>query len=594
LLRIISGIAALGVVLALAFALYQAFAVRLHTYDGFDYLNDARRLSGDEAAVAAYYRVHAPLVPTLAVPVVRAVAHAPPDDPARWTLPHLLGVALAALSVLACFLWIRERTNARWAWLGALFVASTPLFVHYAHHILVDVSCAGWVAATFFAWDRATRGRGGWRHYGLFGVAIAGATLTKYALGALPIAFVLAELLRVVIERKLRARRWLGLVLAGAVAATLFAAAMSAAFFVIDGDVLTARDFAALLGEASGMVAPMEGEGAWDYLPLLFGTVSVFTLGLSLVGLVDGLRRDWRRDLPAATWIALFGGLLAFRVGHNEARYLLPVLPAVALFATLGARSLVRMARRGLPLPARRTAIATLGVALALSVAPGVSRAARDTHPFFRSDTQAVFARWVEDHAPGGGKVLWAGHFVALTPPDPSPGLVEDEFFDYFHLGHPAVHFLTDAHMEGVDGFPDPAEVLRRDEGAADVFVVGPREFVFAYAVAHGAERPATFELFARRRLTLRPEGDRWVDDGGTAWLRTIEDADGRVTVEALRDLGEVDLAARAVLGPRMPLGRHHLGEGDRATVRGGWSHRGAQLHLVSIVSERFPASWAP
>ena len=582
----------MGVAVALGFALFQAFAVRLHTYDSFDYLNDARLLSGDEAAVAGYYRVHAPLVPVLATPVARAVAHSPVDDPARWTLPHLLGVGLAALSVLCCFLWFSERVGGRWGWVGALFFASSPLVVHYAHHLLVDVSCAGWVAATFFAWDRATGRRGGWRHYALFGVAIAGATLTKYALGALPIAFVAAELLRVAIERKLRARRWLGLVLAGGVAAALFAAAMSAIFYVIDGDVFTLSDFGALLGEASGMVAPMEGEGAWDYAPLLFGTVSGVTVALAAFGLVEGLRREWRRDLPAVLWIALFVGLLSFRVGHNEARYLLPVLPAIALFATLGGRAILRLARRRMPRLARPAVMAGLTLALALSVVPGASQAVRDTHPFFRSDTQASFARWVQEHAPGGGKVFWAGHFVALTPPDPNPGLVEDEFYDYFHLGHPAVHFLTDARMVGVDGFPDPAEFLRHDEGVADVYVVGPQEFVFAYAVAHGAVRPTTFEAFARRRLILHLEEDRWVDDGGTAWLRFDEDG-ARTTLVALRDLGEVDFAARPTLGPGVSLGRHHLARGERTSVRGGWIRQGTCLHASSIVSQQFRASWA-
>lgn len=568
-------LAAAGVALALGFTLHQAVQVRLHYYDSFDYMNDARRLNGDESA--AYYRVHAPLVPVLARPVVASILDTEDaGDPSRWILPHLLGWGMAALALLAAWLWMRERVGARWALLGVLLLCGTRLFVRYAPFLLVDIATAGWVALSFFAWARATSARGEPRHWLLFGLAIAGGMLTKYSLGALPFAFVAAELVRIPLERRLRLRRVAWAAAAGLVAAGAFWLSLSAVFTEVDGEPFTLEAFRELIAGASAMVEPMPGETSWDYGPLLLATVSPITVGLAALGAVVGLRRDWRRDLPALLWLLGFVALISFRVGHNEARYLWPALPPLAYFATVGARWLHRAARSWIRHPTPRAAA---GVALALAaLVPGVRQAARDTHPFFYASTQPDFLRFVQEETRAPRRAFWTGHFVALTPPSPNEGIVEDEFMDFFHLSHPAIHLFTDAQMLGV-ATSDPARHLRREGGDGDVLVVGPPGFVFAHAAQTGRlVPPATFDVYARRRVALRREGDAYVDDEGETWLRWRDGA-----LLAARDLGEADLT---IDGERLPTRAFEAG--DRLARPAAPT----AIDLVSVRRRTFPASW--
>jgi hypothetical protein len=574
-------VGALVVAMGLAFMLHQAFALQIHYYDTFDYLNDARRLLGDESA--SYYRVHAPLGPLLAMPVASAIlSTAEVDDPLRWVLPHLLGALLAALTLLAVWGWLRSRVGGRWALLGVLLLMGTSLFVRYAPFLLVDIATAGWVAAAFLAWARATSPRGRWFHYGAFGVAIAGGMLTKYSVIVLPLPFVAAELVRVVVERRLCWRRLLGGLFGGCVAALVFWGVMSAVFGYVDGRPFTLETLEALLAGSSAAVVSFPGETWADYAPMLVACVSPITLALAALGVATGLRRSWRRDLPVLLWILLLGGLLSFRIGHNEARYLWPILPAIAYFAVIGARAswgmLHSLARgRG------RVAVALLSLAvMGLALTPGISQARRDTHPFFYTGTQPAFVRFIEDHTSGDRSVFWAGHFVALSPPSPNAAVPEDEFFDFFHLGHPCVHLLTSGRVVGVPSPGDPARFLRGRPGEGDVLVVGPPSFVFG----PGAAAPETFEVYARRRLSLRREGSAYVDDDGRAWLRVVGSE-----LEAVTELGECDLSAVPVGGDAIPLGRHVLGPGARFTP-GPALEGEAPLSVVSVVRRVFPASW--
>lgn len=574
--RLPAWLAAAGVALALGFTLHQAVQVRLHYYDSFDYMNDARRLNGDESA--AYYRVHAPLVPVLARPIVSAIVDAEDaGDPVRWILPHLLGWAMAALALLAAWLWMRERAGAGWALLGVLLLCSTRLFIRYAPFLLVDIATAGWVALAFFAWARATCARGEPRHWLLFGLAVAGGMLTKYSLGALPFAFIAAELMRIPLERRLRLRRIAGALAAGVVAAVAFWLFLAAVFREVDGEPFTLEAFQALIGGASAMVEPMPGETQWDYGPMLLATVSPITVALALVGVPVGLRRDWRRDLPALLWMLGFTALISFRVGHNEARYLWPALPALAYFAMIGARWLYALVWSRLR--ARRLLPVVGASVVALATWPAFVQARRDTHPFFYADTQPDFLRFIQEETRPPRRAFWTGHFVALTPPSPNEGLVQDEFMDFFHLSHPPVHLFTDAQMIGV-ATRAPADYLRRQDGAGDVLVVGPPGFVFAYADQSGQlEPPETFDVWSRRRAVLRRAGDAYVDDSGEAWFHWRDGA-----LVATRAWGEVDLTLESG-----PLPRRSIAEGERVALPAA----PRELEAVSVRRRTFPASWS-
>lgn len=561
------GLAAL-VTLGIGFTLHQAFALRIHYYDTYDYLNDARRLGGDRSA--AYYRVHSPLVPVLAIPVARAIGDVePPDAPIRWVLPHLLGVALAVFTLVLVFLWLRDRAGTRWALLGLVLLIGTRLFVRYSPFLLVDIATAGWAAAAFLAWARATSAHGRPWHYALFGLAVAGGMLTKYSMLILPVPFAAAELVRIAVERRIRWRRIGGGLLGAAVAAATFWLFMSTVFTSLDRRPFTFETLRELLTGSSAAVAALPHETPWDYAPMLVSCVSFVTVALAALGAAASLRTGWRRDLPVAIWVVLFFAVFSLAIGHNEARYLWPALPGLIYFAVLGARTLFRSLAA--TAPRLRSAVA-VGL-LAIAIRPGVAQAIRDSHPFFRTPIQPEVVRFVQENTRNDRTVFWTGHFVALTPPNPNADLPQDEFFDFFHLAHPCIHMMTDGRVVGVDA-GDPAAFLRARGNDGDAMIVGPPFFVYAQT---SSEPPATFEMLAIRRVTLRREGDLYVDDEGAAWLRAEGD-----DLVALDDLGELDLHAN------VPLGRRTLARGDR--VRGA---AGAErLQVVRLVRRELPASF--
>ena len=64
--------------------------------------------------------------------------------------------------------------------------------------------------------------------------------------------------------------------------------------------------------------------------------MSIPTLLMSLVGLLIAIFRMQDRDIPFLAWLIVIGGTIVFVIGHTEARYLLPAVPAILYFAIRG------------------------------------------------------------------------------------------------------------------------------------------------------------------------------------------------------------------------------------------------------------------
>lgn len=489
------------VVLAfVAFAAIQAFQIRIRFYDTYDYLNDARAILGDDGPGAAYYRVHAPVMPLVAT--LGALAHDPSDPANRWTwlVPHALAFlwVLLTLAALAAYLGRRHGRgppwNGFWIWGLALFVA-TPLFVRYSPHLLVDIPTAGAVAASLWLWDRVRVDRQ-WRWPILLGIAWGVAMGLKYSLLLFPGVFAVAALLETIVDRKLFTRRNARVALAGATGLATFFGLISFVYSNGTPEGFSFEQWVADLREASSMVRPMEGDGPWDNVVMLGQVLSPVALVLAAIGLPAALHR-WRRDLPAVLWLAFFVAMLSLGVGHSEARYLYPVFPVVMHLAVLGLRTLWGW-RRATPerrAKAQRALRVVLPVSLLAASVPGVAQMVTDRDPFFRRPTHQRVARLIVDALPDDGKVHYSGHFVVLTPPN-KVTYERDEFFDFFHFGHPAIHFLTRRQVLGSRvGRPELA--LRRERSAA-AFIVGPSRFHHATDYLAGHELPTTFEVWIR------------------------------------------------------------------------------------------------
>jgi hypothetical protein len=494
-------LATLVVAAFVVFAAVQAFQIRVRFYDTYDYLNDARAILGDDGAGAAYYRVHAPVMPLVAT--LGAMAH-DPADPAnrwRWLVPHALAFlgALLTLAALGAFLARRHGRGPPWRrfwiWGLALFVVS-PLFVRYSPHLLVDIPTAGAVAASLWLWDRV-RVEKSWRWPVLLGVAWGVAMGLKYSLLLFPGVFAVAALVETAADRRLFSRRNARIALAGVVGLATFFALIAFVYDRAFEEGFSLERWIADLQQASNMVRPMEGDRPSDNLVLLAQVLSPVALVLAAIGLPSAMKA-WRRDLPGLLWLVFFVAMLSFGVGHSEARYLYPVFPVVMHLAVLGLRTLwsPKIAPAGRA-RMRRTLRWVLPVALVAAALPGFGQMVTDRDPFFRRPTHWRVAELLVRELPPEGKVYFSGHFVVLAPPDPV-SYERDEFFDFFHLGHPAIHFLTRRQVQGAHGPPEAH--LRRARGEADAFVVGASRFHHTTDLLAGNPLPSTFTIWIRSR----------------------------------------------------------------------------------------------
>jgi len=512
-----------GILVAAAalFTLHQVLHLRVHYYDTYDYLNDARALLGVEGA--GYYDVHAPLVPALLTPAAWIGMQPPADDPLGWILPHGTSAVLNGLVLLAVFGWLRQRFGSRWALVGvALFVCSRP-FVRFAPHVMVDLAAAGGVAAAFWLQERRRIVKGARAELGfavLLGLSLAAALLTKYAIFLLPIVVGAVDLVRAPLEKRLRWRWAFGWALV----------VLSTAALVWWGigwpqeEPLTIARFEEIQAHSRGYVRALEHESWSDYGRLALVAFGWVPWALGALGILASLR-TWRRDLGAISWLLVFGGFVVFGVGHNKARYLLPLAPALVYLAVAGLRLVSRT-------PRTVGAIACTSL-LALATPPAVDQARLDAQAFFYEPVQGEALRFLELHRSEEGRVFWSGYFLALAPPR-TLDLEEDEYLDVFHVGHPATSFhLATPTVGAPPGIAGP-RWLRRHGRPGDVFVGGPRQFHSMTTVRAG-EADAVFTVSAYARERLRHRDGRYVDEAGEARLELEGER-----LRPLEDLGNV------------------------------------------------------
>jgi hypothetical protein len=262
----------------------------------------------------------------------------------------LIGHALAGLVLT----WLLGRTlglGARWAAVGAVAIAASPLYLFMAQQAMSDVPALVWTTvAVIAAWR--SRQRTGWA--ALAGAAMALDVLVRpsNALAFLPIAVALGGAWR----------RWLWFALAGLPGAVFFLAYSRAAYggFLMTGYGDASQEF--LREYIPGTLLHYV-----HWLPLLLSPLAVLAAGLPLV-----LRRAPRAAVLLGVWILVYLGFYSAYVCTHQTwwylRFLLPAAPAIVVGGLLVARQLAGGWIARLPVPA---AYAVWLGALALVVANG-------------------------------------------------------------------------------------------------------------------------------------------------------------------------------------------------------------------------------
>ena len=318
------------------------------------------------------------------------------DPTGHYLAARGLGALCGTLTIVAVYLFGARLHGRRVGLAAALFLALAPVAVRDAHYVKLDVPVTLFATLAFAALaaipadaDAATRSRR-W----ILAGAIAGLAIsTHYYAAYLAVPFVAAA-----IADGSRHGRWgtsvTLLMLAGV--ATLGAFALTSPFFAFEPSAVV-RDLTELREVDIDRAVT---HGLFSSLPAYTGLLAravgapVFVLGIG--GALLALADDWRRSLPAVSFLAAF---LAFVSNtYPASRYLNIMLPPLAVLAAYTAWRLARFA-------SGRASIAMVAVC-GLAALPALMDSVRWDRFFGQDDTRTLARRFIEREVPPGSTVL--------------------------------------------------------------------------------------------------------------------------------------------------------------------------------------------
>ena len=437
--------AAIGAALMLVciYTLYRGWILNVEYFDGYIYLTNADRLSGDQNA--RFDSIRPPLLSLIQAPVVWYARTMGPAN--EWLLraPHLISSCLSLLALATIFVVFRPFFGSTLALLGALVFSGTRYFAHYGAHVMTDIPVAALTVAAvgLYVHARAYRSRA---DYVLCGVAMGFAILMKYSALLVFPALVLAEALLLLcaklrktngaLDGVLYRRRLSGLILSGVMAGSIVLITLVTVFFTVYG--LTA--WSALADAAANLSPVVSGnptESPVDHLSMAAVMLSYPVLLLAGTGLVAACIGPRTTDVIFFCYLAVVGGGVVVFVGHTEARYLLPSVPAIIYFVIRGVETGLSTLEKFFDLTAHRQGLIVLLLAilvLEVSVQNGVRQAWADHEPFFTDDIQRRTSESVLSSRGDHGRLWVLGRWHTLFPPLSGAGpMPEDEYWNMFH-----------------------------------------------------------------------------------------------------------------------------------------------------------------
>ena len=295
---------------------------------------------------------------------------------------------LLALAFLHSFLLALAFLHARDSHFGTVDVAQTLLILLSIHFLLRAHQRPGWHAYV---------GAGA-----LGGLAMA----TKYNAALLCVPFIADWALHILKSRGARVRAAFDrrIVFFAVPLVLVFLAAAPYTIFGFERFMETVQFIRQGLRTGAGFADLGYGWTHHVSWTLRYG-LGIPLLVASLVGLMASARKDWKSTLllcgfPVAYYVVMGSYRWVF------ARYMVPVVPFLCLFAAVGIVWVgrhVTSTRPGMP-----RALVTVGLTVAV-LWPSASRLLQFDRLVTRTDSRVVAARWVYDHVPAGSTILQNG-----------------------------------------------------------------------------------------------------------------------------------------------------------------------------------------
>ncbi|HTE61463.1 MAG TPA: glycosyltransferase family 39 protein, partial [Solirubrobacteraceae bacterium] len=302
-----------------------------------------------------------------------------------------VAVALIGTLVVGLVHWAGARFyDRRVGLVAAALMAVAFLPVFYSKHALNDVVTLAPITVALVACLLIYQ-RGAWADWALAGGAIGVAGATKYTAAAMLLCVAVAAGLRVEDRRSELRRALIGLAIAGAACAVMFALLNPYAIL----NAAEARDqITSQSSQADTAKLGQDDTYGWLYyvgtLTWGFGWLPLLA---AVAGAVLAIRRDWRIALLLVAFPVCFYLYMGSQ-GRFFGRWLLPMYPALCVLA---AYAVVTIGARRAALVAGLTA---------LLCAQGVLASVHVDTVLGREDTRAQALAWVDANVPAGAPVV--------------------------------------------------------------------------------------------------------------------------------------------------------------------------------------------
>jgi len=321
------------------------------------------------------------------------------EDPAAvFTVARLVSALLGTATVAVVYVAGRGLFDRRaGVWAAALFgFAFLPVF--YSHQALNDVPTLLPLTVALVACLAAYE-RGSWTDMLLAGGAVGIAAATKYLAAPMALVVALAVLLRVV-EGRTRPVAGLVRLTAAALACLVCLLALNP-FIVVEFGKFWAN-FTDQSAQAATVKLGQTGSAWVGYPATLLWGFGVVPLVLAALGLVLAWRQDRARTLLVISFPVILYVAMAMQ-GRYFGRWMLPIYPALAVFAGYAAMRAVDALRARFPRLRERTVVALVAV---LALAQPVVDVVRSDLLLTRTDTRATALTWILEEVPAGDRIV--------------------------------------------------------------------------------------------------------------------------------------------------------------------------------------------
>ncbi len=301
-----------------------------------------------------------------------------------------IGIIFGTATVWALWWGAKRFFNEKIAFWAAFFLAILPFHVQHSHYIYADIPLTFAVTLIFFVL-LAMSENPSWISYIRFGLLMGWAASIKYtALYFVPVILVAHG----VAHRKdsLKGQSFLKLILSGICCVLVFL--LFAPFSILDWKHFLQQIFHQ--GGAEGFVG-------WTHHAIysIVGGSGIFFSALSILGLFILARCSRKKMIIACAFIFLYYFVNVY-FSQRFARYMLPIMPALALLSAIALQELSQFFKK------RRLLGIFIIAALCLELLlPSIYSDAL----FLKTDTRTECVRWFHDNVKAGSVVVVDNRF---------------------------------------------------------------------------------------------------------------------------------------------------------------------------------------